>query len=73
MSTRRTVPCVLCVGEDGGSHQSVEDISLMRSVPNMTVIVPCDEIEMRKAVFASVEIDGPVYLRVARTAYYFFF
>ena len=34
----------------------------------MTVIVPCDEIEMRKAVFASVEIDGPVYLRVARTA-----
>ena len=58
----------VCVGEDGGSHQSVEDISLMRSVPNMTVIVPCDEIEMRKAVFAAVDVDGPVYLRVARTA-----
>ncbi len=57
----------LCVGEDGGSHQSVEDISLMRSVPNMTVIVPADEIEMRKATFAAVDIPGPVYLRVART------
>jgi transketolase len=56
----------LSVGEDGGSHQSVEDISLMRSIPGMTVLVPCDPIEMEKAVRAAVEIQGPVYLRVAR-------
>ena len=53
----------LCVGEDGGSHQSIEDISLMRSLPHMTVFVPCDPIEMKKAVYAAAEIDGPVYIR----------
>jgi transketolase len=42
----------LSVGEDGGSHQSVEDIALMRVVPNMTIFVPCDSAETRKAVFA---------------------
>lgn len=56
----------LTVGEDGGSHQSIEDISLMRSVPNMTVMVPCDAIETKKAVFAAAKINGPVYIRVAR-------
>lgn len=56
----------LSVGEDGGSHQSVEDIALMRGMPNMTVFVPCDPIETRKAVFAAMDIDGPVYIRVAR-------
>ena len=56
----------LSVGEDGGSHQSIEDIALMRVVPNMTIFVPCDPIETRKAVFAAVDIDGPVYIRVAR-------
>jgi transketolase len=56
----------LTVGEDGGSHQSIEDISLMRSVPNMTVIVPCDAVQMKKALTAAVEMDGPVYLRVSR-------
>lgn len=56
----------LSVGEDGGSHQSVEDIALMRVVPNMTIFVPCDPVETRKAVFASMDIDGPVYIRVAR-------
>ncbi|NLJ45572.1 MAG: transketolase family protein [Treponema sp.] len=56
----------LSVGEDGGSHQSVEDIALMRVVPNMTILVPCDPIETRKAVFAAALIDGPVYIRVAR-------
>jgi len=56
----------LSVGEDGGSHQSVEDIALMRVVPNMTIFVPCDSAETRKAVFAAVEIDGTVYIRVAR-------
>ena len=56
----------LCVGEDGGSHQAIEDIALMRVIPGMTVLVPCDPIEMKKAVFAAAEIDGPVYIRVAR-------
>ena len=56
----------LCVGEDGGSHQSIEDIALMRVLPGMTIFVPCDPIETRKAVRAAVEIDGPVYIRVAR-------
>ncbi len=56
----------ISVGEDGGSHQSIEDIALMRVLPNMTVLVPCDPIEMKKAVVAASQIDGPVYLRVAR-------
>ena len=56
----------LTVGEDGGSHQSVEDISLMRTIPGMTVIVPCDANEAKKAVFAAAEFHGPVYLRIAR-------
>lgn len=56
----------LSVGEDGGSHQSVEDIALMRVLPGMTIFVPCDPYEMTKAVKAAVAIDGPVYIRVAR-------
>lgn len=56
----------LSVGEDGGSHQSIEDIALMRVLPGMTIFVPCDPIETQKAVRAAVEIDGPVYIRVAR-------
>lgn len=56
----------LSVGEDGGSHQSFEDIALMRVLPGMTIFVPCDSAETRKAVFAAAEIDGPVYIRVAR-------
>ena len=56
------------VGEDGGSHQSVEDIGLMRLVPGMTVIVPADAKEARKAVFALAEFQGPAYLRLARLA-----
>lgn len=56
----------LSVGEDGGSHQSIEDIALMREMPNMTILVPCDPAEMEKAVFAAAEINGPVYIRVAR-------
>ena len=54
------------MGEDGGSHQTVEDIALMRVVPNMTILVPCDPIETRKAVKAAIDIKGPVYIRVAR-------
>ncbi|MFZ3109142.1 MAG: transketolase family protein, partial [Rectinemataceae bacterium] len=56
----------LSVGEDGGSHQSIEDIALMRVLPGMTIFVPCDSAETRKAVFAAAEIEGPVYIRVAR-------
>ncbi len=56
----------LTVGEDGGSHQAIEDIALMRVLPGMTVICPCDANETVKAVRAAVEIDGPVYLRLAR-------
>lgn len=56
----------LSVGEDGGSHQSIEDIALMRELPGMTIFVPCDPAETRKAVFAAAEINGPVYIRVAR-------
>ncbi|MFZ5596386.1 MAG: transketolase family protein [Bacillota bacterium] len=56
----------ITVGEDGGSHQSVEDIALMRSLPNMTVFVPADEAETYGAVRAAVEIDGPVYIRLGR-------
>ncbi len=56
------------VGEDGGSHQCIEDIALMRVIPGMTVISPADANEARKAVFAATEMDGPVYLRLARLA-----
>ena len=49
----------LCVGEDGGSHQSIEDIALMRVMPNMTIFVPCDAVEVRKAVRAAAAIEGP--------------
>ena len=56
----------LSVGEDGGSHQSIEDIALMRVLPGMTIFVPCDPIETKKAVFTAAEINGPVYIRVAR-------
>lgn len=57
----------ITVGEDGASHQALEDISLMRSIPNMRVIVPADAIETKKAIeFASKEY-GPFYIRIART------
>lgn len=56
----------ISTGEDGGSHQSIEDIALMRVLPNMHIFVPCDALELKKAVRAAVEIDGPVYIRIAR-------
>ena len=52
----------------GATHQCNEDIALMRAIPGMTVIVPCDDIEARQAVFAAAEIKGPVYLRFGRLA-----
>ena len=56
------------VGEDGGSHQSIEDIALMRVIPGMTILCPADATETRKAVFAAAEMEGPVYIRLARLA-----
>lgn len=56
------------VGEDGGSHQAIEDIGLMRMIPGMTVIVPADAKEARKATFTLSEFQGPVYMRLARLA-----
>ena len=58
----------ISVGEDGGSHQAIEDISLMRTLPNMTVINPADSVEARAAVEAAIQHDGPVYLRFGRLA-----
>lgn len=57
----------ISVGQDGGSHQSIEDIALMRVLPHMTVIVPCDAVETTKAIYAAAERQGPVYIRVARS------
>ena len=56
----------ISVGEDGPTHQAVEEITLMRVLPNMTVIVPCDAIEAKKATIASASCKGPVYLRLGR-------
>lgn len=57
----------LTQGPDGASHQSLEDIALMRVLPNMRVLVPCDGVEARAMTLAAVrEIDGPVYLRLGR-------
>lgn len=56
----------ITVGEDGATHQANEDISLMRSIPNMTVIVPADGIETREAILFAVKHDGPVYIRLPR-------
>lgn len=58
----------ISVGEDGASHQCCEDIALMRSIPNMVVINPADEIEARQAVLAAAEYYGPVYMRFGRLA-----
>ncbi|MCF7835970.1 MAG: transketolase family protein [Candidatus Marinimicrobia bacterium] len=54
------------VGPDGATHQAVEDIAITRVLPNMTVVVPCDFIETRKATVAAAETKGPFYIRFAR-------
>ena len=56
----------ITLGEDGGSHQAIEDIALMRVLPNMTVFVPSDATECEQCVRAAAEINGPVYIRTAR-------
>lgn len=57
----------ITVGEDGASHQSIEDVSLMRSIPNMTVICPSDAVETEAAVKAAAEMKGPCYIRLGRS------
>lgn len=57
----------ITVGEDGASHQALEDISLMRSIPNMVIIVPADATETKQAVEFAASHYGPVYIRIART------
>ncbi len=56
----------ISVGEDGGSHQSVEDMALMRAIPGMVVLSPADATETKKMVFAAAEYVGPVYIRMGR-------
>ena len=58
----------LTVGEDGATHQCIEDISLMRTIPGMTVIVPCDSNEVRLATKAMLDYNGPCYFRTGRPA-----
>ena len=58
----------ISVGEDGATHQCNEDIALMRTIPGMTIINPADETEAKKAVYAAIEHDGPIYMRFGRLA-----
>ena len=58
--------CGITVGEDGASHQAIEDIALMRAIPNMTVIAPGDYKEAKLATKAAINFDGPCYLRFGR-------
>jgi transketolase len=58
----------LSVGEDGATHQCIEDLAIMRAIPGMTVLCPCDGNEMKAAVEALVAYDGPAYLRLGRLA-----
>jgi len=56
----------ISVGPDGATHQATEDIAIMRAMPNMKVIVPCDAVEARKATLAAAQVWGPIYLRFQR-------
>lgn len=58
----------ISVGEDGASHQAIEDLAIMRALPNMNIIQPCDAVSTRAAVKAALEINGPFYLRLGRLA-----
>ena len=58
----------ITVGEDGASHQALEDIACMRAIPNMTVIAPADAVETDAVIHAVSEFDGPVYVRLGRLA-----
>jgi transketolase len=56
-------------GKTGATHQSIEDLAIMRAIPNVTVVIPADAVELRQAMRAIVEYEGPTYLRVARDEY----
>lgn len=56
----------ITVGPDGSSHQAIEDITLMRAIPNMTIIVPCDAPEAKETIIACAQYRGPVYVRLGR-------
>ncbi len=58
----------ISVGEDGASHQAIEDIAIMRSFPNMVVLSPADAVETKYAVKAAIDHEGPVYIRLGRLA-----
>lgn len=58
----------ISVGPDGATHQVLEDMAFLRSLPNMTLVVPCDYVETRKATVAIGEMEGPAYVRFGRTA-----
>jgi len=58
----------ISVGQDGATHQGLEDIAIVRVLPNMTILAPCDVIETKKATIAAGKMEGPVYLRFAREA-----
>ncbi len=59
----------LTVGPDGSSHQALEDIALMRVIPNMNIIVPCDGPQTRDAIIASMKENGPFYIRLGRAKF----
>ena len=58
----------ITVGEDGATHQCLEDIALMRVIPGMTVLSPADDVEAKAAIWAAFEYEGPVYIRLGRLA-----
>ena len=58
--------CGITVGEDGASHQALEDVAIMRAIPNITVIAPADATEVREVITWAAEYKGPVYVRVSR-------
>ena len=58
----------ISVGPDGATHQALEEITLMRMLPNMSIIVPCDALEAKRATIESARVKGPIYLRLGRNA-----
>ena len=58
----------ISVGPDGATHQALEEITLMRMLPNMSIIVPCDALEAKRATIESARVEGPIYLRLGRNA-----
>ena len=58
----------ITVGEDGASHESIEDISIMRAIPNMTVLVPADGVEAEQMILEAARVYGPMYVRLGRSA-----